>query len=246
MKLLIAIPTYNEAENVRTICQRVLEAVPDCCLLFVDDNSPDGTGNLLDQIVKTDERVVVCHRDSKLGIGSAHQTAIKYAYENDVNTLVTMDADLTHSPEHIPELTKLLKFSDVVVASRFVGEGGLEGWSFTRKAMTHLGHLMTRFLLQLPYDASGAFRAYNLTNIPKSIFKNVDSTGYAFFFESLKIIHTEKISISEYPIVLPSRTYGHSKMKMSDIIRSISFMLYLSFKINVCRSHIKTTQDNDR
>jgi len=244
LNLLIAIPTYNEAENVGIICQRVLDAVPDCCLLFIDDNSPDGTGDLLDQLAKDDHRVVVCHRESKQGIGSAHQLAIKYAYENAVNTLVTMDADFTHSPEHIPELTKLLKFSDVVVASRFIGEGGLEGWSFTRKAMTHLGHLLTRFLLQLPYDASGAFRAYNLTNIPKSTFELVDSTGYAFFFESLKIMHIKKISISEYPIVLPTRTYGHSKMKLRDIVRSLSFMLFLSFKTIIRKNQLKKLQDN--
>jgi dolichol-phosphate mannosyltransferase len=244
LSLLIAIPTYNEAENVGTICQRVLDAVPDCRLLFIDDNSPDGTGDLLEEIAKNDRRVIVCHRESKLGIGSAHQSAIKYAYENKVNILVTMDADFTHSPEHIPELTKLLKFSDVIVASRFIGEGGLEGWSFTRKAMTHLGHLLTRFLLQLPYDASGAFRAYNLTNIPKSIFGLVDSTGYAFFFESLKIIHIKKISISEYPIVLPARTYGHSKMKTRDVVRSLSFMIFLSFKIIVRRKKLKAPRDN--
>ena len=231
MSLLIAIPTYNEAENVEIICQRVLDSVPDCTLLFIDDNSPDGTGELLDIISSNDKRVIVIHRTSKLGIGSAHQTAINHAYQNGMTELITLDADFTHSPEHIPAMLDLLQFCDVVVASRFIGEGGLEGWSWGRKAMTHLGHVLTTVLLRLPFDASGAFRAYNLKNVSKKTLEMTSSPGYAFFFESLKILHLNKVSIKEYPIVLPTRTYGHSKMKVRDIVRSLSFMVFLSIKV---------------
>lgn len=231
MSLLIAIPTYNEAENVEIICQRVLDSVPDCSLLFIDDNSPDGTGELLDVISTNDKRVIVIHRTSKLGIGSAHQTAIDYAYRNAMSELVTLDADFTHSPEHIPAMLDLLQFCDVVVASRFIGEGGLEGWSWGRKTMTHLGHILTTVLLRLPFDASGAFRAYKISNIPKETLTRAESPGYSFFFESLKILHSNYVSIKEYPIVLSARTYGHSKMKLQDVVHSLVLMTLLSLKI---------------
>ena len=226
---LIAIPTYNEVENIDLISQRVLGAVPNCHLLFIDDNSPDGTGERLDHLSSLDKRISVIHRSGKLGIGSAHQAAISYAYKNSAEILVTMDADLTHSPEHIPALINLLSTADVVIASRFLEHGGLADWNLGRKAMTKLGHLLTQTLLRLPYDASGAFRIYNLSNIPFECFGLVKSEGYSFFFESLKILEMNNTRIVEHPVVLPSRTYGTSKMKLRDITKSICFMIVLSY-----------------
>ncbi len=226
---LIAIPTYKEVENIDLISQRVLGAVPNCHLLFIDDNSPDGTGERLDHLSSLDKRISVIHRSGKLGIGSAHQAAISYAYKNSAEILVTMDADLTHSPEHIPALINLLSSADVVIASRFMEHGGLTDWNLGRKAMTKLGHLLTQTLLRLPYDASGAFRIYNLSNIPFECFSLVKSEGYSFFFESLKILEMNNTRIVEHPVVLPSRTYGNSKMKLRDITKSICFMIVLSY-----------------
>lgn len=227
---LIVIPTYNEIENIDLISRCVLDVVPNFRLLFIDDNSPDGTGERLDQLSKLDKRISVIHRSGKLGIGSAHQAAIAYAYQNSIEVLITMDADLTHSPEHIPTLLNLLDSADVVIASRFVGSGGLSDWNLGRKAMTILGHLLTRKLLRLPYDASGAFRIYNLSNISSKCFDIVRSDGYSFFFESLKILDLNQIRIIEHPVVLPSRTYGSSKMKIRDIAKSITIMVALSFR----------------
>ena len=170
------------------------------------------------------------HRSGKLGIGSAHLAAINFAYTNSVSVLVTMDADLTHSPEHIPTLLKLLSSTDVVVASRFGDNGGLSDWNLKRRAMTLLGHLLTRVLLQIPYDSSGAFRAYRISNIPIELCGLVKSIGYSFFFESIKILDMNKTRITEFPVVLPARTYGHSKMRSKDILKSVTFMFQLSFK----------------
>lgn len=229
-RILIAIPTYNEIENIDLILKRVLDVIPHSRILFVDDNSPDGTGQRLDQLAKIDKRISVIHRAGKLGIGSAHQTAIAYAYQSGTEVLVTMDADLTHSPEHIPQLINLMESADVVIASRFLDSGGLSDWNFRRKAMTQLGHLLTRILLRMPYDASGAFRVYNLGKIPSECFNIMQSTGYSFFFESLKILEMNNAKIVEHPIVLPSRTYGHSKMKLEDVRKSLLFMLSLSVR----------------
>jgi dolichol-phosphate mannosyltransferase len=230
-QILIAIPTYNEVENIDLILRRVLDVIPHGQILFVDDNSPDGTGERLDQLAKNDKRITVIHRSGKLGIGSAHQTAIAYAYQSGIEVLVTMDADLTHSPEHIPQLIDLLELADVVIASRFLDSGGLSDWNFRRKAMTQLGHLLTRTLLRMPYDASGAFRVYNLGKIPSESFSFIQSTGYSFFFESLKILEMNNAKIVEHPVVLPSRTYGHSKMKLADVRKSLFFMISLSVRI---------------
>ena len=232
--LLIAIPTYNEVENIDLISQRVFSSVPDCHLLFIDDNSPDGTGERLDHLSNLDKRISVIHRSGKLGIGSAHQAAITYAYQNSAKILVTMDADLTHSPEHIPALMNLLRSADVVIASRFMEHGGLADWNISRKAMTKLGHLLTQTLLRLPYDASGAFRIYNLSHIPVECFGLVQSDGYSFFFESLKILEMNETRIVEHPVVLPPRTYGNSKMKLRDITKSICFMIVLSYT-SICK-----------
>lgn len=230
MSPLIAIPTYNEVDNIDLISKRVLDAVPECHLLFIDDNSPDGTGERLNHLSKQDGRIRVIHRSGKLGIGSAHHAAIEYAYKNSIDVLVTMDADLTHSPEHIPKLLALLSSAEVVIASRFIESGGLSDWNFKRKVMTKLGHILTKILLQIPYDSSGAFRAYRISKIPVQLFSLIQSNGYSFFFESIKILEMNKTRITEMPIVLPSRTYGHSKMKTKDIFKSVSFMISLSIR----------------
>ena len=230
MSPLIAIPTYNEVDNIDLISKRVLDAVPQCHLLFIDDNSPDGTGQRLNHLSKQDNRISVIHRREKLGIGSAHRAAIEFAYKNSIDVLVTLDADLTHSPEHIPQLLELLSSAEVVIASRFIGNGGLSDWNFNRKVTTHLGHLLTKILLQVPYDSSGAFRAYRISKIPVMLFSIIQSSGYSFFFESIKILEMNKIRITEMPVVLPSRTYGHSKMKTQDILKSVSFMISLSIR----------------
>ena len=230
-QIVIAIPTYNEIDNIHIICSRVFAAMPDAKLWFIDDNSPDGTGQHLDFLAENDSRIQVFHRAGKLGVGSAHIHAILHAYEQRIETLVTMDADLTHSPERINEMMHLLRESDaaVVLTSRFIAKGGLTGWSITRRILTNLGHLLTKILLLLPYDASGAFRAYNLSQIPKECFTITKSTGYSFFYESLKIFVINELKIEEIPITLPARTQGHSKMKLSDIFHSLTYMIKLAW-----------------
>ena len=237
MRLLIAVPTYNEVENIPRISQEILNAAPKCHLLFIDDNSPDGTGDLINEISKADKRIVVLHRISKLGIGSAHQTAIKYAYQHGYEILLTMDADLTHDPVSIPEMVDIASTGQIVVASRFIGKDGISTWTLRRKLLTKLGHLLTRSLLNLPYDATGAFRAYNLQQIDKSVFNLIISTGYSFFFESLKILDLNGIKVQEISVKLSSMSKGKSKMKMKDILKSIRFMLYLGV-----RSRLKKQQ----
>lgn len=227
--ILIMVPTYNEYGNVEVIADRIRTAVPAAKLLFVDDNSPDGTGQLIDKLAHADEQILVIHRPTKMGIGSAHLDAIFMAYSAKFTTFVTLDADLTHSPENIKTMLSALSGSDVATSSRFVNKEDLDGWNVRRKMTTRFGHLLTQLLLGLPYDSSSGFRAYNLLNIPENYFRIINATGYSFFFESLKILDLNNIKIVDVPMSLPPRTYGSSKMKTKDVISSFAYLIKFSY-----------------
>ncbi len=136
-----------------------------------------------------------------------------------------MDADFTHSPDNIPLLIQRLGDSDVAVGSRYMQKESLAGWNLMRKFLTSIAHVLTRLLLDLKYDSTGAFRIYRLDRIPRGLFSLVESRGYSFFFESLHLLHVNKFKIVEMPIILPPRTYGTSKMSYKDVFKSLEVLL---------------------
>ena len=229
--ILIFTATYNEIGNIERFCSEIFK-IPDfdLKLLVIDDNSPDGTGKILDKIAARDNRLHVIHRPKKMGVGSAHKEAIAWAYQNGFNTLVTMDADFTHNPKFIPKLLEAGKQADIAITSRHRNDESLENWSIFRKLMTKGGYLLTKLLLNLPYDATGSFRCYNLKNINENIFSLIRGEKYSFFFESLLLLHHHEYSINEIPIVLPSRAAGSSKMTVKDVVNSILWIVSLSFR----------------
>ena len=235
-KTLILIPTYNERENAEKLCLQIIGSRLDADILFLDDNSPDGTGEILDRLTRVYPNVQVMHRPSKLGIGTAHLDGIKWAYEHNYTTLITMDCDFTHLPMYLPDFIEHSSDNDVVVGSRYLLDESLQEWSLLRKTLTLVGHLLTRTLLRMKYDATGAYRAYRLDIIPPEAFGLVQSRGYSFFYESLYILHRNKFRIKEFPIVLPARTYGHSKMRFTDAFNSLSRLLKISLKTLFNRS----------
>lgn len=237
-RTLVMIPTYNESENVEVIASGVLSTGLDVDLLFVDDGSPDGTGVILDRLARECPRLQVLHRPGKLGIGSAHKAGIRWAYQHGYTRLLTMDSDLSHSPSDIPRLLAASDDIDVVVGSRFVEANSLEGWAWTRKLMTHLGHWSTTVFLRLPQDCTNAFRLYRLDRIPADFFETVESTSYSFFLESLHRLNVNGFSIAQVAIKLPPRTYGHSKMKLKDIIHSTLVILRLGWRTRVRRASL--------
>lgn len=229
-RLLILIPCYNERENAPKIHKRITALKLEADVLFVDDNSPDGTGKILDNLAKLYPNTFVLHRPGKQGVGSAHKAGINWAYKKGYKNLITMDCDFTHPPEYIPVILENSKDYDVVVTSRYIRKKSLEGWNILRKILTLFGHLMTRFILNMPYDATNSFRFYNLEKIPQRIFRLVESDGYSFFFESLHVLNLNGLKIKEIPINLSPRTYGSSKMKVSDAFQSLRtlFTVYLN------------------
>lgn len=227
--MLVMIPTYNERENVTEMIKRIQALGLDLDILFVDDNSPDGTGKLLDELKKQHPNLCVIHRPGKMGIGAAHMEGIRWAYQNGYKTLITMDCDFTHSPENIPDFIKAAEGKDVVVGTRYKMEKSLAEWNAFRKLLTNVGHFLTEHLLGVPYDATGAFRLYKLDQVPLAAFEAVRPKGYAFFFESLFVLCFNEFSIAEVPISLPARTYGHSKMSVKEIFRSVKQLFSLYF-----------------
>jgi len=226
-ELLIFVPTYNEIENVQAILEQLRALKLNADILFVDDNSPDGTGQLLDELVLIHPNVRAEHRSGKMGIGSAHRYGITWAYEHGYRQLVTMDCDFTHSPEYIPQFIERGEDADIVVGSRYLQKNSLISWNIGRLTLTHLGHWATYFFLRIPYDATGAFRLYNLDKIPSYFLACVQSQGYSFFFESLFILNRNGYRIAEIPTYLPARTYGHSKMCLKDTFHSLSLLVHL-------------------
>ncbi|MBN2452708.1 MAG: glycosyltransferase [Candidatus Omnitrophica bacterium] len=233
-RALVFIPTYNEKENVGKICSEIIALGIDLDILFMDDNSPDGTGAVIDELAKKHKNVMALHRPGKMGVGSAHLDGIEFAYDKGYKNIITMDCDFAHSPAILPDLIKISKDYDIVVGSRYIMNNSIEGWSLFRKFMTLTGHFLTKHCLGIKYDATGALRFYKLDRIPKDAFKLVRSRGYSFFFESLYILSVNNFSIKELPIIIPPRMYGHSKMNLREILHSVNHLvrIYLGVSFN--------------
>lgn len=227
---LLLVATYNERENVEVLYQQVKALGLDLDLLFVDDESPDGTGEVLDAIARDDPRVKVLHRPGKQGVGSAHLAGIRRAYDGGYRVLLTMDADLTHSPRLLPTLLAEMADVALVVGSRYMRAGSIADWNPFRRFITRSGHYLTGRLLGMPYDATGALRLYRLDRIPAGAFDAVTGPGYEFFFESLFILCQQGARVREIAIPLPKRAYGHSKMTPRDVLTGVGMLLRLAFR----------------
>jgi dolichol-phosphate mannosyltransferase len=239
---LIFVPTYNEAGNIGELLRLILKLELSADVLVIDDNSTDGTADVVRRVATTAPCVELQSRPGKLGIGSAHLQAIRHAKERGYRVLITMDADFSHQPSDIPRFLQKQEEWDVVVGSRFEAARSLREWSAFRKAVTHLGHFLTKALLDLPYDATGAFRLYRLDRIPDHLIGMITAQHYEFFFESLAIFHQAGLQIDEVPVVLPRRTYGHSKMQFAHMIRGVCRLLQLSFNLMTLRRQFRELQ----
>jgi dolichol-phosphate mannosyltransferase len=237
-KALLAVPTYNERDNVERLIAEIVEVVPGLDLLFLDDASPDGTGDLLESLKARYPTLAVSHRPGKLGIGSAHLDAIAWAYDKGYETLLTMDADFTHPPSYLPEILSKGTEADVVVGSRYLLPNSLDEWTLFRRLLTRGGHLLTRTLLGLREDASSAYRLYRLDRIPRAAFSLVRARGYSFFFESLYVLRVNGFRIREVPIVLPARASGRSKMGIMDAGKGLLHLALMCLVIAAARRRL--------
>ncbi len=178
---LVIIPTYNEAENIKSIVGRVRQSVPEAHVLVADDNSPDGTGKLADELAAEDEKVQVLHRKGKEGLGAAYLAGFRWGIDNGYGVLIEMDADGSHQPEELPRLLTALKGADLVLGSRWVPGGRVVNWPKSREFISRGGSLYSRVALDLPLrDITGGYRAFRRETLEGLGLDDVASQGYCF------------------------------------------------------------------
>ena len=229
MKLLI-IPTLNERKNISSLIKKIKKIDKKLNILFVDDNSTDGTREEILYLKKNNKSIYYIFRPKKLGIGSAHKDGLKFAYRKNYKIILTMDADGTHNPKYIKELIKYSKEYDLISTNRFEQKNSLREWPIQRRFLTKVRYYLINILLNISYDSSGAYRCYNSKRIKLNDILSAKNNGYSFFWESLYLLNKKKYSIKEIPIYLPYRKVGSSKMTMKDIIGSLLYLLKYTLK----------------
>lgn len=218
-RVLVIIPTYNEAENIRLIVERVRTAVPAVDILIADDNSPDGTGQIADELATADSAIHVMHRTGKQGLGAAYLAGFAWAREHTYDAVVEMDADGSHAPEELPTLLDALADADLVMGSRWVRGGTVVNWPLHRLLLSRGGNLYVRLALGMPIkDATGGYRAYRMTALEKMDVETVASQGYCFQVDLVWRAHKSGFRVVEVPIRFAERERGASKMS-SSIVR---------------------------
>ena len=215
-RVLVVIPTYNEADNIKIIVDRVRRAVPQVDILIADDNSPDGTGRIADELTAGDERVHVLHRPGKQGLGAAYVAGFGWAREHGYEAVVEMDADGSHAPEELPRLLDALSEADAVLGSRYVPGGTVVNWPTSRMLISRSGNLYVRMALGMPFrDATGGYRAYRLPVLDKMEIDSVSSQGYCFQVDLAWRAYRQGFRVTEVPITFADRERGASKMSQS-------------------------------
>ena len=228
--IIIVIPTLNEKENIKILFNKLTATNIVFDLLFIDDNSSDGSQEIIKELKKKNQNINYIFRPKKMGIGSAHKEALVWCYKKNYKTIITMDADGTHDPKYLKFLIKELKNFNIVVTSRFLGKNLLEGWPLFRVFLTRLRYVTISLLLSIPYDSSGAFRCIDCQKVALSDLILAKDDGYAYFWESIFILHKKKYRITQIPVQLPYRTIGYSKMTIKDIFFSIYYLMVVFLK----------------
>jgi dolichol-phosphate mannosyltransferase len=233
-RLLISTATYNERGNLAELIAAIHAAVPSADVLVTDDNSPDGTGRLADDLARRDPRVNVRHRPGKLGLGTAILAAMRYAMDQDYDLFLNLDADFSHPPRYLPALVAGMRDHDVMIGSRYVPGGGTHGWPWSREFMSRCINLLVRCLLRMPVrDASGGFRCYRVSMLRRAALGRVRSRGYSFQQEVLFRCHQAGARIGEVPIVFENRRAGASKVNLTESVRSISMLGWLGVRASL-------------
>ncbi|MGV9559743.1 polyprenol monophosphomannose synthase [Streptomyces sp. NPDC003401] len=219
---LVIIPTFNEAENIKSIVGRVREAVPEAHVLVADDNSPDGTGELADELAAEDDHVQVLHRKGKEGLGAAYLAGFRWGLENGYGVLVEMDADGSHQPEELPRLLTALKGADLVLGSRWVPGGRVVNWPRSREIISRGGSLYSRLALDLPLrDITGGYRAFRRETLEGLGLDEVASQGYCFQVDLARRAVKAGYHVVEVPITFVERELGDSKMSRDILVEAL-------------------------
>jgi dolichol-phosphate mannosyltransferase len=226
-RVLIALATYNEAGNLRPLIESIREVVPGVSVVVIDDNSPDGTGRLADELVAELPNVHVIHRPGKLGLGTATLDAMRFAIAGGYDYLLTMDADFSHPTRFIPAILDGMRDHEVMIGSRYVPGGGVEGeFNLKRKFMSTGINWYARLLLGLSTkDNSGAFRCYKVSKLAEIDLDKVRSRGYSFQEEFLFWCRQVGCRFGETPIIFENRRSGQSKLNKAEAVNALRILL---------------------
>ena len=229
-KIIIIVPTLNERGNIEILYEKLKKENINFDLLFVDDNSTDGSKETIKNLAEKNNNINYIFRPKKMGIGSAHKDGIIWAYKKNYETIVTMDADGTHDPRYIKLLIEKIDSFNIVTTSRFLEKDLLKGWPIFRIFLTTLRHLTISLLLSMPYDSSGAFRCINCKKVNMYDLILAKNDSYTYFWESIFILHKKKYKIGQIPVQLPYRKIGSSKMQWKDIFFAIYYLAIVFLK----------------
>jgi dolichol-phosphate mannosyltransferase len=232
LRYLISLATYNEQENLPTLTAQIFEFAPQADILVVDDSSPDGTADWVAEQMQTDGRLKLIKRAGKSGLGSAVLTAMEYAVQNNYDFLLNMDADGSHPPRFLPAIqSKAEEGFDVVIGSRYISGGNIEGWSLTRRLMSRTINFYARCLLGLKtQDNSGSYRCYRVTLLQQLDPKSIVSQGYSFFEEILFRLRELGGTFVEVPITFEERRIGQSKLNMKESLLALWILLRIGVR----------------
>ncbi len=226
MKPLIVIPTYNERENIPKLVGRLMNLSPDLHVLVVDDNSPDGTGTLVESWTLENKRIHLLKRPGKMGLGPAYIAGFKWALKGDYDVIVEMDADLSHRPRYLPAFFETLKQHDVAAGSRWMKGGRIANWPMRRVLLSRLANIYARIILGVPiHDLTGGYTAYRREVLEALDLDAIRSDGYSFQIEMKFQSLMKGFSVFEIPITFTDRTSGDSKISRR-IVREALWMVW--------------------
>ena len=221
-RVAVIMPTYNERANIEAMVGRVRRAVPGADLLVVDDNSPDGTGEVADKLAAEDSHVHVLHRERKAGLGAAYIAGFHWALDQGYGVVVEMDADGSHLPEELPRLLDALAGADLVLGSRYVPGGTVVNWPKSREMLSRGGNTYARLMLGIKLkDATGGYRAYRADTLRKIALDEVESQGYCFQIDLATRAIRAGLRVIEVPITFVERVHGTSKMSRAVVAEAL-------------------------
>ncbi len=230
MKSLIIIPTYNEKENINRLIPEILKYLPNTHILFIDDNSPDGTADTIKTLQRTNPKLHLLERPGKLGLGSAYIQGFKWALKREYEFIFEMDGDFSHHPKYLPKLLEVARTHDLALGSRYIKDGGVENWPVHRKLLSLGGSFYSRTLLGLPYkDLTGGFKCFRRKVLQSLNLDQIQSEGYCFQVELTYRAHQKGFKISEVPIIFSERQHGKSKISKKIVLEALWKIPLLQF-----------------
>ena len=232
MKSIAIVPTYNERANLQELIEKIQQYAPDLHVLIVDDNSPDGTGALADELhQKHPDRIFVLHREKKEGLGRAYVDGFKQVLKQDYECILQMDADLSHDPAHLPRLLEKIHTHDLVVGSRYLNGISVVNWDLKRLIISKLASNYVRFVTRMPYtDGTSGFNCWKREALEAIDFETTFSSGYVFLVEMKYKAHRKGFRITEVPIIFVERKSGDSKLDWGVMREGIWGVLKLRMK----------------